>query len=167
MATLALPSPSIGRKSAGRLLAALVASVWLYHGLVNKLLHGEPRHLAIVQAIPGLAGTAGAIVLALVGAGEVLVAAWCLSGVLPRACAARQTLALLSMNALELTFARDHLLWPAMLVPVNIVFLSLAWTAAELQVPAGLREARHPLYRLRRHPIPIRARLEHCLALCY
>lgn len=166
MTTLAMPSPSVGRKSAGRLLAALVASVWLYHGIFNKLLHAEPRHLAIVQAVPGLAGTAGAIVLAMVAVAEVLVAAWILSGVLPRACAAVQTLFLLSMNALELTFAREHLLWPAMLVPANLLFLSLAWTAAELRMP-GVRETRHPLFRLRRHPIPVRARFDHCLVLCY
>src|SRR4029078_5867292 len=83
------------------------------------------------------------------------------------ACAAMQTFFMLSMNALELAFARDHLLWPAMLVPANLLFLSLAWTAAELQRPAGTRAARHPLFRLRRHPVPARARLEHCLVLCY
>ncbi len=167
MTSLTMPSRGVNRQAAGRQIAALVASVWLYHGLVNKLLHGEPRHLAIVQAVPGLAGTAGEVVLAMVGVAEVLVAVWVLSGVLPRACAAAQTLFLLPMNALELSFAREHLLWPAMLVPVNLLFLSLAWTAAKLRMPAGAREKRHLLFRLRRHPLPVRARFDHCLVLCY
>jgi|GEM_PF-71213 len=171
MATLAIPSSSVDRQAAGRLLAALVASVWLCHGLVNKLLHGVPRHLAIVQAVPGLAGTAGEVALAMVGIVEILVAVWVLSGVRPRVCAVAQTIFLLSMNTLELAFAREHLLWPAMLVPVNLLFLSLAWTAAELRMPAAVRERGrergHPLFCLRRHPLPVRARFDHCLVLCY
>ena len=31
--------------------AAVVAAVWLVHGLYNKLLGGSPRHLAIVQSV--------------------------------------------------------------------------------------------------------------------
>jgi SAM-dependent methyltransferase len=167
MASLTMSSRSVDRQAAGRWLALLVASVWLFHGLVNKLLHGEPRHLAIVQAVPGLAGIAGEVVLAMVGVAEILVAAWVLSGVLPRACAVAQTVFLLPMNALELAFAREHLLWPAMLVPVNLLFLSLAWTAAELRAPAAARENRHLLFRLQRHPLPVRAHFDHCLVLCY
>jgi uncharacterized membrane protein YphA (DoxX/SURF4 family)/SAM-dependent methyltransferase len=167
MTSLAMPSRSVDRQAAGRLLAALVASVWLYHGLVNKLLDGEPRHLAIVQAVPGLAGTAGEAVLALVGVAEVLLAAWVLSGVLPRTCAAAQALFLLPMSALELAFARQHLLWPAMLVPLNLLFLWLAWTAAKLRLPAGAPEKRPLLFRLRRHPLPVRAHFDHCLVLSY
>jgi hypothetical protein len=30
-----------------------VAATWLVHGAYNKLLGGSPRHLQIVQAIPG------------------------------------------------------------------------------------------------------------------
>ncbi len=120
----------IDRDFLARALAAVVASVWLYHGLVNKLLHAEPRHLAIVQSVPGFAGMTGEVVLALVGVAEVLIAVWVLSSVRPRMCAAVQTIALLAMNVTELTFAREHLLWPAMLVPINLVFLTLAWIVA-------------------------------------
>ena len=41
----------------------VVASVWLVHGLYNKLLGGSPRHLAIVQSIPGLNGATGELAL--------------------------------------------------------------------------------------------------------
>jgi SAM-dependent methyltransferase len=139
------------------MLALIVASVWLCHGLVNKLLRAEPRHLAIVQSVPGFAGTSGQFVLAAVGVAEVAVAIWIISGWRPRACAVVQTAALLFMNAVELTFARHHLLWPAMLVPANLAFLAFAWIAAGW----------NPLYRLRRHPIPVRAHFDHSLVLTY
>jgi SAM-dependent methyltransferase len=168
----------------GRTLAILVAGVWLYHGLVNKLLHAEPRHLSIVQSVPGLAGATGVMVLACVGLAEVLVAIWVLSGALPRTCAAVQTLALLSMNALELTYARGHLLWPAMLLPANAAFLAAAWIAAlrglgdsperliekeklGRDAQATLDSRWNPFYRLRRHPIPVRAHFDHSLVLTY
>src|SRR4051794_4566609 len=85
-------------------LMAVVASVWLFHGLYGKLLGGVPRHLLIVQSLPGCAGTVGHAAIFIVGAGEVLLAVWIISGRAPCACAATQTVALLSMNALELTF---------------------------------------------------------------
>jgi uncharacterized membrane protein YphA (DoxX/SURF4 family)/uncharacterized protein YqjF (DUF2071 family) len=141
-------------------LTLTVASVWLVHGLYNKVLHGSPRHLAIVQSVPGLSGTAGEHVLLAVGVLEIGIAAWVLSGAFAHACAALQTVVLLSMNAVELSFARELLLWPAGLVPANLAFLALAWAAAESRQP-GL------LMRLRRHPIPIEARLRDCITLTY
>jgi DoxX-like protein len=59
----------------------IVASVWLVHGLYNKLLRGSPRHLLIVQSVPGLTGRAGVRMLTAVGLFEVVTAAWVLSGV--------------------------------------------------------------------------------------
>ncbi len=138
-----------------------VAAIWLLHGGYNKLLGGSPRHLAIVQSVPHFAGMAGIRVLTTVGVFEVLVAVWILIGRAPRACAATQTVALLAMNACELTFARPLLLWPAGLVPLNLLFLGAAWIAADRTLPARLRT------RLRRHPIPIEAHLHECLTLTY
>ena len=117
----------------------LVAAVWLVHGLYNKLLGGSARHLAIVQSVPGLEGSAGERVLAAVGIGEVVVALWVLSAWRPWLCAATQTVVLLSMNLVELTFARSLLLWPAGLIPLNLAFLTLAWMAADSQQPLRLR----------------------------
>src|SRR5687768_15811284 len=104
------------------MLPVIVAAVWLYHGLIDKLLHAEPRHLRIVQSVPGFGGATGEVVLAIVGVAEVFVALWILTGRWPRACAVVQTVALVAMNALELIFAREHLLWPALLVPANLLF---------------------------------------------
>ena len=145
----------------GAAARAVVAGVWLVHGLYNKLLGGSLRHLAIVQAVPGLHGAAGARVLAAVGVCEVAIAVWVIAGVAPRLCAAAQSAALLSMNVVELTFARPLLLWPAGLIPVNLLFLSLAWLAALTPTRSGWRA------RLRRHPIPIRAHFRECITLTY
>jgi hypothetical protein len=135
--------------------------VWLVHGLYNKLLGGSPRHLAIVQSVPGLSGAAGERLLIVVGVGEVAMALWVLSTWKPRLCAATQTVALLSMNLVELTFARPLLLWPAGLIPLNLLFLGLVWTGANGRAPFRLRA------RLRRHPFPVEAHLQHCLTLTY
>ena len=146
---------------AGGLSTVFVASVWLLHGLFNKLLHGSPRHLQIVQSVPGLSGVAGQHVLTAVGLLEVGIALWVVSGWAAHGCAAVQTILLLSMNAIELTVARPLLLWPAGLIPVNLVFLGIAWVAAEAREPCSL------LTRWRRHPIAIQAHLRDCLTLTY
>jgi hypothetical protein len=110
--------------------------------------------------MPGLAGARGVIALNIIGAAEVLLAAWILLGLRPRTCAAVQTVALLTMNVLELSFARRYLLWPPGLIPINLLFLALAWTAAELSTG-------EPFYWLRRHPIPVDAFFDHSLVLTY
>jgi hypothetical protein len=138
-----------------------IASVWLVHGVFNKLLHGSPRHLAIVQSVPGLAGSTGAHLLPVIALFEVAVAMWMLWGEAPYLCAMVQTTALLSMNVVELTYARPLLLWPAGLIPINVAFLSLSWWVAIVRRPPNLRA------RLRRHPIPIAARLKSSLTLTY
>jgi uncharacterized membrane protein YphA (DoxX/SURF4 family)/uncharacterized protein YqjF (DUF2071 family) len=150
------------RRRLGLALSLAVASVWLWHGLYHKLLGGEPRHLAIVQSVPFLDGEVGEAVLWAVGWGEVAIAIWVLIGWRPRTAAAVQTVALLTMNVMELTWAREHLLWPAGLLPVNAMFLAVAWAAALWRGPTVL--GRHVL---QRHPLPVRARFEHCLVLTY
>ncbi len=134
-----------------------LAAVWLVHGLYNKLLGGSPRHLAIVQSVPGLQGAAGERMLVAVGAAEVAIAIWMLSRRAPRWCAAVQTAMLLSMNVLELTYARPLLLWPAGLLPLNLCFLGLVWANA-----CGVTMAS-----LRRHPVAVRATLRDCVTLTY
>jgi hypothetical protein len=64
------------------------------------------------------------------------------------------------MNVVELSFARSLLIWPAGLIPINLMFLALAWVAAS-------RESAGILTRLRRHPIAVKARFRHCLTLTY
>ena len=143
------------------ILPRFVASVWMVHGLYNKLLHASPRHLAIVQSVPGLAGAAGVRTLVAIGVFEVALALWVLSGLRARTCAAVQTAALLSMNVVELAVAPGLLLWPAGLIPLNAGFLALAWIAAESRGGTSLRT------RLRRHPVAVVAHLRDCITLTY
>jgi uncharacterized protein YqjF (DUF2071 family) len=145
----------------GWLSTSFVASVWLAHGLVNKLLHFSPRHLQIVQSVPGLAGERGEVILAAVGVCEVGIAVWVLSGWTAGVCASVQTVFLLSMNVVELSVARPLLLWPAALIPINLAFLAVAWIAA------SSRESASVLATLRRHPIAIKGHFRHCLTLTY
>jgi uncharacterized protein (TIGR01777 family) len=117
----------------GTLLAVLVACVWIYHGVYAKLLALGPRHMLIILSMPGVDAAVAMTLLYLVGAGELLIALWVLSGLAPRTCAVVQTVLLLSMNAAELAWARQHLLWPAGLMPANALFLAVAWVAAGLR----------------------------------
>ena len=144
----------------GGVATAVVTSVWFFHGLFNKLLHFSPRHLEIVQSVPGLAGSRGEVALAAIGLAEVGIALWVLSGATAGVCAAVQTVLLLSMNVVELSVARSLLLWPGGLIPINLIFLGLAWVAA------GTRSG-SVFTRLRRHPIAIHAHFRHCLTLTY
>lgn len=111
-----------------RYLRLGTGGIWVLFGLLYKLLNLVPRHRLIVERIlgPQLASPA----TLWIGAGEVLLGAWVLSGRFPLACAATQTLVLVSMNGLELWLARDLLLAPAAMVAANLVFLGAGWYLA-------------------------------------
>lgn len=103
----------------------VLAGVWLAHGLVCKALGAVPRQKRIVARVVG-ERAAGPMTLA-VGAGEIVLAVWILSGRAPRLCAAAQTAALASMNFLKLRLAYDLLLAPLAMVAANAAFIGLAW----------------------------------------
>ena len=107
-----------------------VALVWLYQGLWCKLLGRCPGHRAIVEAVPGLAGRAGTIVLLGLGAVEVGLAVWVLSGWRPRLVAWAQTLLLVGMNGGGLLWGRAHIADPGALITQNLAFLTLVWLVA-------------------------------------
>lgn len=110
------------------ILRLCTAAVWLVFGLVFKVMHVVPRHDQIVAAVLG-PDLARPLTIA-VGVGETMLALWILSGRWPRTCAAVQTLAIVAMNTLELTLARDHLLAPLPMVLANIVLLAAGWYLA-------------------------------------
>jgi hypothetical protein len=105
-----------------------IAAVWMVFGIGFKILDLVPRHRMIVGRMVG-EGAARPVTLA-IGAAEVLLGFWVLSGIRPRTCAAVQTTAILAMNALELAFARDLLLAPILMVCANTVLLVAAWWIA-------------------------------------
>lgn len=109
-------------------LRIATASVWILFGLVFKVLNVVPRHQAIVATVLGSA-IAGPVTL-LIGLAETAMGIWILSRWRPRTCAAVQTIAIVSMNALELSLARDQLLAPLLMVCANCVFIAVGWYLA-------------------------------------
>lgn len=118
-------------------LRAVTAAVWLVFGLGFKVLGLVPRHRTIVATIVGEA-LAGPTTIA-IGLAETAMAAWILSSVRPRTCAAVQTLAIVAMNAMELTLARDYLLAPIPMLFANAAFLTAGWICA-LRAPVRTKE---------------------------
>jgi hypothetical protein len=92
-----------------RVLNFLIAAVWLVNGLICKLLNLVPRHQQIVARIIGDAH-AGALTR-LIGALEIAMGVWILSGIKPRLNAITQAVVIASMNTLEFLLAPDLLLW--------------------------------------------------------
>lgn len=105
-------------------LRILISSVWVFHGLYSKLSNGIPRHRMIVGRILGEIADHATLTVGLL---EVMLGLWALSGRSRRACAVVQTLAIVSMNALEIAFARDLLISAPGMVVLNLLFLSLVW----------------------------------------
>ncbi len=80
-----------------------------------------------------------------IGCGEVLLGVWAFTHRFPRACAAVQTAAIVTMNALEISRAPDLLVSAPGMLALNACFLALAWfsavRAAQGSQPAGLHRA--------------------------
>ena len=114
------------------LIRVAVAAVWLYEGLWCKLLGREKRQFQVVEAVPHLGPRIGALFLRVLGAVEVGVAAWALSGIAPLPCAVTQTALLVVLNANGVLWARHVIHDPAGMVVKNFAFLVLAWVSASL-----------------------------------
>jgi uncharacterized membrane protein YphA (DoxX/SURF4 family) len=104
------------------------AAVWFVFGTIFKVLDMVPRHREIVAAILG--HEIAPAITTLIGLAETAIGLWMISGFLPRSCAVAQTIAIVSMNALELIYAKSLLLAPLPMVFVNSVLLALVWYAA-------------------------------------
>ncbi len=107
-----------------------VALVWLYQGLWCKVLGRCPGHQAIVEAVPGMDAQTAALALAGIGAVEVGLAVWVISGWRPRLAALAQTLLLAGMNGGGLLWGREHIADPGAMIVQNVAFLTLAWMVA-------------------------------------
>jgi len=118
-------------------LQLATATVWLLFGLWFKVLGMVPRHRLIAAAILGEAAASSVIVL--VGIAEIAIALWIVSGIYPRFCAIVQSIAIVTMNASELSIARELLLAPALMVVANTIFLVVVWYCA-LKIPATQSE---------------------------
>jgi uncharacterized membrane protein YphA (DoxX/SURF4 family) len=124
-------APAISPLGQNRLhlaLRILIGSVWVFHGLYSKLLDGIPRHRLIVARVLG--DDLATVATRAVGVGEILLGLWAFSHRWPRACAAVQTLAIVTMNTIEIARAPDLLISAPGMVALNIGFLALGWYSA-------------------------------------
>jgi len=114
------------------LVHGAVAGVWVYEGLWCKLLGGDPNQVRVVEAVPKWGPKVGRAFLKALGAVELLVGLWALSGLFPLWCALVQTVLLVSLNANGLLWSRHLIHDPAGMVVKNFAFLVLAWVAVGL-----------------------------------
>ena len=106
----------------------LIAAVWIFHGLYSKLLDGIPRHRVIVARVLG--EDLGLVATRAVGVCEIMLGLWAFSHRWPRACAMVQTLAIVTMNTLEIARAPDLLISAPGMVALKCGFLALGWYSA-------------------------------------
>ncbi len=98
-----------GKTVVNKVLTYAIALVWLLNGLFCKLLNFVPRHQQIVGRILG--NDHSFILIKIIGALEVLMVLWILSGIKSRLCAFMQVLIIGTMNIIEITLAPDLLLY--------------------------------------------------------
>ena len=99
-----------------------VGLVWVVFGLGFKVLDAVPRHRRIVGRILG-ERHAGALTR-LIGVAECALGVWMWSGRWTLACVGVQAVAIVTMNAIEITRARDLLLSPRWMVVANAGLLA-------------------------------------------
>ncbi|MGB0035839.1 MAG: DoxX-like family protein [Candidatus Acidiferrales bacterium] len=116
-------------------IRAAVAAVWLYEGLWCKLLGRAQLQAQVVAMVPKFGPRFGQPLLKALGAFEVTLAAWVISGITPGACAIAETALLVVLNANGLLWARRIIHEPAGMVVKNIAFLILVWICGA--IPAG------------------------------
>ncbi len=107
-----------------------IAAIWLYQGGWCKLIAPNERHTRIVGGLPGVGTSHARKVLGLIGAVEVGLAVWVLSGRAPRTAAAAQTALLGAMNGGGLLFSRGEIAEPAAMVTENLALVALIWSTA-------------------------------------
>lgn len=100
-----MPTAAVTR----RVFARLFALVWLINGLFCKVLDLVPRHREIVGRILG--EDHAPTLTRLIGASEIVMAIWILSGWRWRWSATAQIVAVLTMNVIELWLVPDLLLF--------------------------------------------------------
>lgn len=103
----------------------LIAAVWLINGLFCKLLNLAPRHEEIVRRILG--GEYSVFLTRTIGAAEIFMMLWILSGIKSRLNAATQILIVAAMNVLEFFLAPDLLLFGRANAVVAAAFIAVIY----------------------------------------
>jgi hypothetical protein len=104
----------------------LFAAVWLVNGVWCKIMDGVPRHREIVARILGEEHSM--LLTRMIGMGEVVMAAWILSGIRWKWTCAAQIAAVALMNVIEFILAPDLLLFGKINSLVALAYIILvAW----------------------------------------
>lgn len=107
-------------------LRLFFAAVWLVNGVWCKILDGVPRHREIVARILG--DDHSLALTRMIGAGEVVMAVWILTGIRWKWSSAAQISAVLLMNVIEFFVVPDLLLFGRFNSLVALAYISLvAW----------------------------------------
>ena len=106
-----------------RILNMLIALVWLVNGLFFKILNLMPRHQEIVAEILG--SRHAFLLTKSIGALEVLMFAWIVSGIKSRVCAITQIVVILLMNIIEFAMVPELLLFGKLNLVIAILFSGL------------------------------------------
>lgn len=109
----------------GAVAQVVIGTVWVFHGLYSKLLHGIARHQQIVARVLGKRHAV--LATKAIGLGEVALGVWAFTGSERVGCAAVQTAVLVAMNVLEIARARDLLISAMGMAALNAGFLALVW----------------------------------------
>ena len=128
MSVLALVLPSL------LLMRVSIALVWLYEGLWCKVMGMMPSQLAIVVELPGFTRERALVLWKSIGAVEIFLGIWVLTGVHPAWCALGEVVLLVVMNANALMWARHLVFDPVGLVLKNVAFLMLVWVCGAMAV---------------------------------
>lgn len=102
------------------------AAVWLVNGVWCKILDGVPRHREIVGRILG--EDHALLLTRMIGASEVVMAVWILTGIRWKWSCAAQMAAVLLMNVIEFLVVPDLLLFGRFNSLVALAYITLvAW----------------------------------------
>ncbi len=116
-----------------KLLTFLIGFVWFANGLWAKVLNLTPRHQSIVETILG--AEHGRQLTVLIGVGEICLAIAIWLRLWPLWLGALQIVLVLTMNLLELSRAKEFLLWGQWnFVYATLFCLAVAFHAWSLHV---------------------------------
>lgn len=104
-------------------LRLFFTAVWLINGVWCKLIDGVPRHREIVARILGEEHSLA--LTRIIGAGEVVMAVWILSGIRWKWSCAAQISTVVLMNVIEFFMAPDLLLFGRFNSLVALAYVSL------------------------------------------
>ena len=114
------------------LIRLAIALIWFYEGLWCKLLGRMPQQEGIVERVPFLGPRVSHVFLKGLGVVECTLGFWVLAGWQGWWAALVQTVLLVTMNAIGLTFARRLIHDPPGMVLKNFSFVILIWVAAQI-----------------------------------